>query len=224
MNFNKLSAEELRWMTNNRCKHGHKYSSHPNCYLKEKNIKEKVGFLDIEFYAGRNRWGKIAADWGYMLCWCIGDEKGKIKYDVVTPEEMRTIQDKRIVKTLIQEMENYDRICGHYSDGCDLPFARTRAALHEIPFPAYKEIVSTDVWKIAKSKFTLSSNSQRTLSILLRGFSEKTEVNAQTWLAAARGDKKALNKVLAHCKVDIKELTMNYYAIIKYSPKSNRSI
>ncbi len=40
-------AEMLEYMTG-RCKHHHTYLEHPNCFIKEKNRKLRIGILDIE--------------------------------------------------------------------------------------------------------------------------------------------------------------------------------
>ena len=208
-----------------RCKHGHTGLSHYNCYRTEQGQPERIGFLDTEFYVGRNNWGKLAGDWGTVLCWVIGDEKGNIVFDSITPKEiLQPTQDKRIITSCIQELSKYDRIVHHYGDACDLPLLRTRALYHGLEFPTYGQLKTEDVWKIAKAKLCLSSNSQKNLSYLLRGKSEKTEVIASIWLAAIRGDKKALDCILAHCKVDVRELTKNYVVLKDFIQKGNRSI
>ena len=47
----RLKKIEIVWLAKHKCKHGHTYLEHYNCYLKEMpdgRIQEKVGFLDIE--------------------------------------------------------------------------------------------------------------------------------------------------------------------------------
>jgi len=224
MNLSNLTLKDVKELNNFRCKHGHSALAHPKCWREETNHPERIGFLDTEFYAGKNNWGKIAGDWGVILCWVIGDEKGRIKWDLITKEDLYKKQDKNIVRSCIKEMWKYDRIIHHYGDNCDLPLLRTRALYHKLPFPLYGDIKTTDVWKLAKGKLLISSNSQANISRLLRGKSEKTLVDPEMWMAALRGDKRALNYILKHCKIDVQELRKNYRELVKYSPRSNRSI
>jgi hypothetical protein len=224
MNFNKLSKDEIVKMSNFRCSHGHTGLSHPNCFLKERGIEEKIAYLDTEFYVGKNSWGKLAGDWGFILCWVIGDGKGNYAYDVIKPQEVFTIQDKRIVTSCVKELSKYDRVVHHYGNACDLPLLRTRALSHGLDFPGYGEIATTDIYQIAKHKLCLSSNSQKMISKLLFGKTEKTEVDPKIWLAAVRGDKKALTQILNHCKADVRDLERNAKKLMKYSRKSNISI
>jgi len=215
---------EILKISKYRCKHGHTGLSHYNCYRTEHGKPERVAFLDTEFYVGKNNWGGLAADWGIVLCWVIGDEKGNIKFDSIKPHELSTTQDKRIIGSCVAELSKYDRVVHHYGDKCDVPLLRTRALYHGIPFPSYGQLKSADVWRMAKTKLCLSSNSQKNLSRLLRKVSDKTAVVPEKWLAALRGDQKALTFILAHCKIDVKELTANYFALKEFVRQSSRSI
>lgn len=208
-NIKKATNKQYQWLYENRCSHRHKFTAHFGCFLREYEIQEKIGYIDTEFYVGRNRWGRLAGDWGNLLCWVIGDGKGNYSSDVIKPKEITTTQDKRIVKSCIAEIRKYDRLCHQYGDRCDVPLIRTRALYHNLDFPAYGEIYTTDLWKIAKNKLVLSSNSQKVISKVLYGKTEKTEVESGIWIAASQGDKKALNKILKHCEADVRDLERN---------------
>ena len=66
MKFNpyKLPRKELLRFFCGRCRHHHKYSEHPNCYIVETNKPLKVGYFDIETSG-------LKANFDYMLTYCI---------------------------------------------------------------------------------------------------------------------------------------------------------
>jgi len=223
--LNRMNKNELQWLVSNRCsKHGHRYISHFGCFLKEQHIEEKIAYLDTEFYVGKNRWGKLAGDWGFFFCWVIGDGKGHYKKDVIKPSEVKTTRDKRIVKSCITELKKYDRVIHQYGDRADIPLLRTRALINKIPFFKHGELYTTDVWKIAKDKLTLSSNSQGSIAEALYGETEKTRVRASIWLAALQGNQKAFKEILKHCEADVRDLERNAEKLLPFIRLTKRSI
>ncbi len=70
----------------------------------------------------------------------------------------------------------------------------------------------------------MSSNSQKTISKALYNRTEKTEVEAALWLAASQGDKKALKKILVHCKADVRDLERNAKKLMSFVRLGKRSI
>ena len=217
--------QQFSWLQTHGCKaHRHRYNTHFSCFLKEYGIEEKIGYIDTEFYVGRNRWGRLAGDWGFILCYVLGDGKGNYASDCIKPDEIFTTQDKRIVESCITEIKKYDRLIHHFGDGCDIPLLRTRALIHGLDFPGHGEIYSTDLYKIAKNKLTLSSNSQRVISKVFTGKTEKTEVEGELWLAASRGDKEALDKILLHCQADVRDLERNARKLLPFIALTKRSI
>jgi hypothetical protein len=143
---------------------------------------------------------------------------------VATSKEAADFDDKRIVQSCIDELAKYDRVITHFGDRCDLPLLRTRAIINKIVFPPYGSMKSTDVWKIAKNKLCISSNSQKTLAKVINGKTEKTSVESDIWLAAIRGKQKALNIVIEHCKCDVRDLERNAKALFKYVKPTATSI
>jgi len=208
-NIKRANTKQYQWLYEHGCAHKHRYTSHFNCFTKEFNIEEKIGYIDTEFWVGKNNWGRLAGDWGFLFCWVIGNGKGRYAWDTIRPDEVSTTQDKRIIKSCIAEIKKYDRLVHQYGDRADVPLIRTRALIQRLDFPKYGEIYSTDLWRIAKNKLTLSSNSQKMISKALYGKTEKTAVEAPLWLAASQGNKSALKKILTHCKADVRDLERN---------------
>lgn len=233
-NIKKATNLQYQWLYSHGCEHRHRFTAHFNCFLQQYKIEEKIAYLDTEFYVGKNNWGRLAGDWGFILCWVIGDGKGNYISDLIKPTDLFTFKnkeliiadepDKRIVASCIEELKKYDRVVTQYGDRADIPLLRTRALQHRLDFPPYGELVTTDLWKIAKVKLCLSSNSQKSISKLLYGKTEKTEVEARIWRRAMRGDTKAQKEILNHCICDVHDLEKNAKKLMPFIKLTKRSI
>jgi len=233
-----LRKAEFVWLGAHKCKHGHNYLEHWNCFLQEKPTVpdgkqfsilssissggERVGFLDIET-------SNLDANWGMILTYCIKDSRsGKILNGQITKTDINKFQDDktdtRIVKQLVKEIKLFDRIVTHYGRRFDIPFIRTRALICGIQFPNFGSISNDDTWCIARKKLKLNSNRQGTVHTTLFGKSHKTHLNMKYWTAAARGNKKALNYVLKHNKIDVIELEESWNVLKDFVSKTNCSI
>ena len=85
-----------------RCKHGHNGLSHYNCFLKERNIQPRIGFIDIES-------SNLKANFGLMLTYCIkplGSKISEIISGTITQKELR---DGTMDSEDIQEYEFRER-------------------------------------------------------------------------------------------------------------------
>jgi len=226
----KLKKQEIIWLSRHYCKHSHDYLSHYSCFLREiadkhewepgKNIPipHRIGFFDIENFG-------FKADFGIMLSYCIKDsESDKIYGRHVTKKELETCADEKLVRECVKDLERFDRIVGFYSTKHDIPFVRSRAVFHKIPFPAIHSLCHTDVYYIIKHKFKLSRNSQQTAYNILVGESHKTHWGRDHWIKALRGDAESLSYILEHNKIDVLELEELYYAVSEYALRSDKSI
>ena len=225
-NLNLATGEELLWLRNHRClKHNHRYISHFNCFLKEKGMirPERRGFLDIET-------SNLSPAFGIILCWCIKDsESDYTYYDHLTKKDIFSpTEDKRIIETCIDTMKEFDRIVGHYSCRFDIPFLRTRAASHDnknaLGFPKYGELIHTDTWMMAKTKFKFHSNRQNIIAETLFNETIKTRINHRAWRQALQGNTKAIAESLDHCEKDVVELEKNFNTMLPFYHLTRSSI
>jgi len=217
-----FTAGEWLYLYENKCSHGHRFTSHINCYFTEEQVPERVAGFDIEASG-------LDADFGVMLCWCLKPVGEKVVFDCMTLEDIdKGVQDRRIVESLVDEMVKYDRVFGHYSTYFDVPFVRTRALVHKLYFPGYGAMSHTDVWMMAKKKLKIHSNRQDSVAQTLSQKSDKTKIHPDIWLKAQFGTKKerkeALKYILDHCKIDVAELEENYLALLPYVHQTKTSI
>ena len=215
-----MKKDEILDLFKWRCSHGHNGISHYNCWIREKDFGEKVGFIDIET-------SNLAANFGIILSWCIKPAgKGKkIIYGVITKEDLVSgDMDKRIVGDCIDTMRQFNRLIGHYSSRFDLPFLRTRALYWDLDFPVYGEIIQEDVWDIARRVLRLHSNRQDVVADSILGKTRKTRFDAKYWIMALQGNPEALKYVLDHNKGDVRDLEENYNKLSQFTRKGRRSI
>ena len=204
--MNKYSDQHIcdmvQWIRKHgtRCKHSHTILSHPNC--QPEIIKDRLAFIDTEFF-GRD------ADWGQLLCWVIMDEAGKMWWDV-----RKGKNDKSVVKKCFDKLKDFDVIVHHYGRRCDWPYLLTRALINDLEIPPRSALRQIDLWRICRDRLSLGRNSQAALSQALRKESFNGGVDAYAWSKATFGnDKKALDQILNHCKIDTQELRLNYYGL-----------
>ena len=218
----RMLKRDLVWLGENFCRHSHTYLSHYSCFLTEKPdtspMIEKMGIFDIETTG-------LKANWGEMVSWCMLDHNtGKITYDLVTREEIRDREDKRIVKSASAEIKKYDRIMTWYGSRFDVPYVRTKALFHKIDFPAYRDLYHTDLLYISRSKLRLHSNR-------LEAVCEYFGIPAKTHKMTPKlnhdlqiGKEYALNDVLEHCKEDVWSTNEVFKMFIKHMMMAKRSI
>lgn len=217
MNFARMKKSELVWMANNKCKHGHSYITHPNCYDADHGKDQRIGFLDLEC-------SNLHANWGIILSYSIKVKgEDKIYSKVISKEELNTCLDKRVVESCIDDIDKFDRIVGYYSTRFDIPYLRTRAIILGVPFPGYGGFLHTDVYYMARNKLCLNSNRLDTVAAALFGETQKTRIEPKYWTKALMGDKKALAYILDHNQKDVLELERVYDALIDFTKRLDRS-
>lgn len=222
---NTMKKDELLDRLNFKCSHGHNGFSHPNCYAKEKGLKERIGCLDIEA-------SNLKANFGIVLSWAIKViDSDVIIYDNVTEEDLKNNRyDKRIIETLCDELENFDRIVTHYGERFDVPYLRTRAFKWglEDRFPHYGELYHTDVWKIARNKLCLHSNRQGIVGEAVQHIDIKTRIVPDIWLAMQFGSERVRRNAIAyivdHCDNDVLQLEGNYLKLRDFAREGRTSI
>ena len=214
----RLKKTELVWLASHRCKHSHTYINHYDCYLEDNPNKERVGFLDIETHG-------FKSDKGIMLTYCIKEMgKNKIYSDYITKKDLSTHLDKRIVKNLVRDLANFDRIIGYYSSGFDVKFIRGRAVALGIDFPEYGTKIHNDLYYIIRGKFGLSRNSLENACRYLLGETQKTHFDFGIWFKAIQGDAKSIKMILDHNKKDVLDTEALWKKVVNFSARRDASI
>lgn len=198
----RMRKEEIVWLGNHKCEHGHTYLEHYTCYLKDNPIKVRIGFFDIET-------SNLDANFGIILAYWF-KEANKEKFhggyinsrDVIHDEE----PDRNLVIKLIDDLRKFDLVFTYYGTKFDLPFCRTRALHMGLDFPLFGTIKHKDVYYIIKNKFKLHRNRLEVACRELLGETRKSHFDGNMWRRAVQGDKKSLTYISDHCKDDVRDL------------------
>jgi uncharacterized protein YprB with RNaseH-like and TPR domain len=208
-----------------RCIHRHSKESHPNCFRRGLTAKlrwyEEEGLtlatLDIET-------SHLKANLGFMLSWCLKYRGGKVVSNIVTKKEIFDgTLDKRIVKSLLDELKNVDVVISYYGTGFDIKFFRSRALYWKYLFPAYGSIFHFDVYYRARALLATHRKSLDAVTTFF-GIEGKTPIKLATWQKAMYGDKKALKEVLVHNVEDVKITEELFDLLEDYSKWTRRSL
>jgi uncharacterized protein YprB with RNaseH-like and TPR domain len=218
-NINQMKKFEIIRLAKGRCRHGHSYLSHYNCYLVEHPEGEKIGFLDIEA-------SNLSADFGIMLCYAIKNaDSDKVYCRTITKKELTgSTIDKNVVKSCIDDMRKFTRLITYYGANFDIPYIRTRATIHKLDFPLYGEILHEDLYQVVRRKFRLSRRRLDTAARNLLGASEKTYLDPIKWIRGLQGDTEALKYIEEHCIHDVRELEKLFRALHGFRQRQDQSI
>jgi uncharacterized protein YprB with RNaseH-like and TPR domain len=216
-----LKKSELLLFTTGKCKHSHKYSEHPQCFLTEimhGGKSPKIGFLDLEFM-------NFKANYGVLLTYSIKEyHKPNILSSKITTEEVRSkFLDKELTKRLLKDFSKFDVVVTYYGSKCDLPYMRTRALRWKLKFPSYGYVKHIDMYYLVKAKLSLNKNSLQNACALL-GIKGKNHVFGDVWLRAVTGHQSSIDYIHDHNVRDVVILEKLYDRMITFSSKTNRSI
>ena len=215
----------LKKANKGRCIHRHTKATHPNCFrrglLKKLRWYDEqdltIAFLDVETT-------DFKANIGFMLSWALKYRDGTLKHDIITQKEIFDGKyDKRIVKSLLDELRNVDIVSTYYGTGFDVPYLRTRALYWGYVFPAYGSIFHFDVYYRVRRLLRLHRNSLDASTKFL-GIKGKTPIDISVWNEARYGRSQALKKVLEHNDADVMILEQIFNKLEDYSKWTRKSL
>ena len=156
----------------------------------------------------------IVKDWS-ILCWAgkwLFEEE--VMGEVVTPEEAINRDSKSILDSLWKMLDEADIIITFNGKSFDIPRINTQFLINGYKRPSFYQHI--DLYKIITGKdgFEFSSNGLDFLGRKLLGLEGKKKMSMPDWDACVSGDKKALQKMLEYCKVDVAPLLEDLYLFV----------
>lgn len=120
--------------------------------------------------------------------------------DVLTPEEIKKEDDKRIMTSLWELINEADIVVSHNGNKFDIPRINSRFIINGLS--PTKPYFSVDTCQIARRQFGFSSNK---LDALATHFNipHKLETSFDLWKRCLDGDQKALKYMLKYNKKDV---------------------
>ncbi len=218
MNLSGFNKKELLKMASLKCKHGHSYLEHPNCYLAERGTEKKIGYLDIET-------GGLNANFNYVLTWVI-KTRGIEEYKMGVIDQKNILAfnfDKEILKKLRDALAEYDLIVTYYGTRFDVPFIRTRVLSHKLKFLPFGAVQHKDVYYMVKNRLKLHRSSLESACAIF-GIKGKNHIKGNFWMRAVIGDPKSLEYVLDHNKKDCVILEKLHNKLLEYVRDTTRSL
>lgn len=167
----------------------------------------------------------LNANRGHILCaaakwldtkkiytWRVDQAKNYRK----TPKSF--FDDSHIVRSLVEMVDSADAVIAYYGGYMkfDVPYLNTRAMSHNLKPCATAVII--DPYVTAKARLKLARNSMDSVAQLVNANNQKGHIPWPEWQLAKFGDSRALSKLLAYCKQDIRTLEDVYRALIPLMP------
>ncbi len=157
----------------------------------------------------------IIKDW-MILCWgakwLFNDE---VLTAACTPKEIKEGNDKRIVQTLWNLMDEADIVIAHNLNRFDNKKIKTRFLKWDLKKPSpYRQI---DTLKIARSEFAVTSNRLDYLGKKFLEIGGKEETEKGLWNKVEEGDKEAMSRMVTYVERDVTLLEDVYLYLRPYA-------
>lgn len=149
----------------------------------------------------------ILSEW-FMLSWSAKWLDSTITLsDRLTSKEALAENDRRIVKSLWDLLDEADIVITHNGDRFDLPNMNTRFIVHDMkPTSVYKTI---DTLRVSQKQFGFTHNTLNGLAKVF-GFEPKMHTNLQLWTDCVNGKIKALKYMEKYNRYDVELLEAVY--------------
>jgi hypothetical protein len=183
----------------------------------------KIYVFDIESY-------DLRANRGWLVC--LGyKEVGKKKIHMIAPDTTKTrkakmyhlwgeeyvgdqmtayrpFNDRKLLQQTLDSISDASAYVGHFHSRHDVPFINTRLVGHKMgTLPPAMDI---DLWRVARYQMNMTRNGLQQVSDFLRS-TNKYHVSMDEWARACiHGDAQCMEKIIRHCKDDVKMTEENY--------------
>lgn len=143
---------------------------------------------------------QIKKDWS-ILCWSAKWLfESKVMGEVVTPEEAKAHEDRSVLDTMWNLLNEADMVVTHNGDKFDIKKLNWRFLVAGMPKPMYYK--SIDTKKIAKMEFAATHNKLDWIAQIV-GIGRKIETDFTWWKECEQGNEKYLNMMLKYNKQDV---------------------
>src|SRR3990167_2335346 len=134
--------------------------------------------------------------------------------------------DYRIIKSLFKLIKKCDLVVGHFSNGFDMPFARSKAFYNHLEkeIPKYKTVRYADTYFMSKHHIGTRRYGLENMIYRLSLRNGKNHINRRIWRLAREGDKWAIRYIANHCIKDVDMLRRLHMKIEPFFPITSRFI
>lgn len=146
----------------------------------------------------------------YTAKWLFADS---VQAEVLTPEEIRNFDDKRLVEHLWKLIDQCDILIAYNGNRADNKWINSRFLVHNLEVP--RPFFSVDPYQVVKSKFGFSSNKLDAIASYL-GLEQKIPTTFDLWKECMQGNEKALHDMREYNIQDVFVLEHVYLRLRPY--------
>ena len=144
----------------------------------------------------------ILENGGWIMCACwrwLGEAKTQSIY--LTPAEVRSYDDSRIVAKLFDLYEEADAVLAHNSQGFDHKVVQTRAIFNG--FPPLPQVKVLDTLQLVKKYLKLPSNRLDAIGEFFNLGRKISTGGISLWRKVQEGDVQAMHDMVTYCAQDV---------------------
>ena len=170
----------------------------------------KIATFDIETTS-------LEAEYGYMVCVVVRDFHTGRDYTIRIDDKENPdhSSDKWVVEQTLKRLSEYDLLVSWNGQLFDKPFINTRAILNGLRTPLGK-FYHRDLLLVARARFRVYGNKLMYWRRRLFGKSDKTHTTPKLKNDTIKGKKYAIDFVVNHCRIDVKETEELYRKFLPY--------
>jgi transposase-like protein len=135
----------------------------------------------------------MSVSWRWMF-------EDKAQGIALSTKEAKASNDKRLIKTIAELIEEADVLIGHNIDGFDLPVIRSRMVINKLAPP--KKVKTIDTLKIAR-QMRFRSNRLGSLGVALGEGDKASHSGISTWIGCMDGKQSSLDEMLIYNLEDV---------------------
>lgn len=113
---------------------------------------------------------------------------------------------------------------GSHNSRFDIPYVRTKALFHDIPFPAFRDLYHTDLLYTSRAKLRLSSNRLEAVCEYFEIPAKHHKMTPKLNNDLQAGKQYALDDVLEHCREDVWSTNQVFIKLFEHTMLHKRSI
>ena len=149
----------------------------------------------------------------FLLNWGAKWTEGKVISGLVTPEEAKNRDDRRIITDLANLIRKADVCVAHNGDGFDLPMLNNRLLYWQLE--PLGNVRTIDTLKLARKNFRLEYNKLDYLAEYL-GLGRKIKTDMELWKGCLDGDPKSLQAMKKYNRQDVLLLEKVFHTMKPY--------
>lgn len=165
----------------------------------------------------------LSANHGVILCICA-KEVGKKKVhtwrlDDGSAKNWR-MSEQAMLKSAYEFLSDAAVWVTHYGARFDVPFVNARLLYHGKD--SLPPVPHVDTWRVSRYQLKLNANRLQTLTEFFGG-EDKTRLNGIRSMEAFAGDRRKMNEIVKHCKIDV-EVLENVYLKLRPVIKAHPNV